>query len=148
MASKFHDVAYLAGLLAKSAHQGVTISTAAGTIIVVLHDNGLLAGIPAGEQDDHLASLRKINTQQYVSLQLINNNPLYIIFIIFADGRIKFALFLHKSKSCSHPCSSRPLHCAPSGTSPLRFGPPSSPTNNWALFEEAERWAAAQQWSI
>ena len=61
MASKINHNTHLAGLLAKSAHERVTICAAASAIIVVLNDNGLLACKPAGEQDDHLTRLQKTN---------------------------------------------------------------------------------------
>jgi hypothetical protein len=49
---------HLAGFLAKAAHQGVAVSAAAGTIIIVLYDDGLFAGKPAREQDYDLARLQ------------------------------------------------------------------------------------------
>ena len=49
---------HLARLLAEAAHHGVAVWPPAGSIIVVLHNHRLLAGIPAAEQDDHLARLQ------------------------------------------------------------------------------------------
>lgn len=42
----------------------MAIGACTHTIIVVLHNDGLLAGIPAGEKDHHLPGLR---VQAYVS---------------------------------------------------------------------------------
>jgi len=73
---------HLAGLLAKAAHQGVTVGAAAGSIVIVLNYDGLLASKPAREQDYDLARLQ-INqkTTKSVIVQFDNSIMLNISFM-------------------------------------------------------------------
>ena len=48
----------LAGGRAQTQHKGVAVRAARVAVIEVLHDDRLLAGLPAGQEDDHLARLQ------------------------------------------------------------------------------------------
>jgi hypothetical protein len=57
---------HLAWLLCQAAHQSVAVAPSRGAIVVVLHDDCLLAGILARQKDHHLPGLQK---KQMVSAQ-------------------------------------------------------------------------------
>lgn len=48
----------LARGLAQTQHKGVAVRAARVAVIEILHDDRLLAGLPAGQEDDHLARLQ------------------------------------------------------------------------------------------
>jgi hypothetical protein len=55
---------HLAGLLGEAAHESVAVWPCPHAIIVVFHNDGLLAGVPAREQDHDLAGLHPNNHNQ------------------------------------------------------------------------------------
>lgn len=62
----------LARLLGQAADEGMAIGTGRGAVVKVLDNDGLLTGVPPGQEDDHLVGLhvQSVGRCQVPSLQM------------------------------------------------------------------------------